>query len=30
MSAGDIFISVIICAVIFAALYATNKVKKTK
>ncbi len=30
MSVGDIFISLIICAVIFAALYATNKVKKSK
>jgi len=30
MSAGDIFMSVIICVIIFAALYATNKVKKTK
>lgn len=30
MSAGDIFLSVIICAVIYAALYASNKIKKNK
>jgi|GEM_PF-1844478 hypothetical protein len=30
MSIGDIFLSLLICAVIYAALYATNKVKKTK
>jgi hypothetical protein len=30
MSIGDIFLSLLICVVIYAALYATNKVKKTK
>jgi hypothetical protein len=30
MSIGDIFLSLLIGAVIYAALYATNKVKKTK
>ena len=30
MSIGDVFLTLLICGVIFAALYATNKVKKTK
>ncbi len=30
MSAADILLIVIVCGIIFAALYATNKVKKSK